>query len=326
MPEFTRDVAGHVVGLRPDRWRLNSPQSHHTVVNWKLVDGCDESAVAALKIHVVRLIETVSTAHSANTFKEVAGYLRLLRDDNSVPSRSVTLSSLMWMLERHRAKRVGYKFHHIRQWYVASADRMLEGFDDEVVYALQDLRIEGNTKGEAVLSADPEQGPLSEFDEEALRSALIRDDGPIDQRAALWLAFAFGTNPANLALLREEDFKAYHFGESTPSEYFLNIPRIKKRQPARTDFKARLVDGRLATIIESLIAHNRNLAPEDVVRPLFRVLAPRQTLLDGPLHDYAYHHTAAGITALIAEGARRLSVVSPRTKRPLVLNSRRLDG
>jgi hypothetical protein len=153
---------------------------------------------------------------------------------------------------------------------------------------------------------------------------LIRDNGPIDQRAAMWLSFAFGTNPANLALLREEDFKAYHFGDAAPSEYFLNIPRIKKRQPARSAFKTRFVDGRLARIIESLIEHNGALAPCDEVRPLFRTPTERRTLAGGPLSDYANHYSASGIMHLIAECAQRLNVLSPRTQERLVITARRL--
>ena len=324
VPDFTRDVAGHIVDLRGSVWRINSPDSSNTVLNWGVLGGCDEDAIGALRLHSVRLLETSSSRHAYNVFQSVSRFLRVLRDAADAPSTRVNLASLMWILERYRNKRIGYTFHHIRQWYVASADRMLEGFDDEVVYALEDLRVEGNTKGEAVLSADPEQGPLNEFEEEALRSALIRDNGPIDQRAAMWLSFAFGTNPANLALLREEDFKAYHFGDAAPPEYFLNIPRIKKRQPARTTFKTRFVDGRLAKIIETLIEHNRTVAPDDSVRPLFRAPSERRTLVGGPLADYANHHTATGITYLVADCARRMSVVSPRTKAPLVLTTRRL--
>ena len=324
VPDFTRDVAGHIVDLRPAKWRIHSADSAISAINWVSLDGCDEDAISALRLHIVRLLETKSSRHAYNTFQGVSRFLRALRDDMNAPFTSVTLASLMWELERHRAGRRGYKFHHVRQWYIASADRMLEGFDDEVVYALQDLRVEGNTKGEAVLSADPDQGPLNEFEEEALRSALLRDDGPIDQRAAIWLAFAFGTNPANLALLREEDFEANHFGAAAPSAYFLNIPRIKKRQPARSAFRKRNVDGRLAKIIQTLIEHNKLEAPDDTVRPLFRTQSARRTLVGGPLADYAHHQTGQGITTLIAWCADRLAVVSPRTKTPLVLTTRRM--
>jgi integrase len=324
IPDFTRDVAGHVVDLRSQKWRLHSPQSHHTLVNWKSLDGCDEEAIEALRMHIVRLIETSSVSHTLNAFKYVSDFLRLLSSDTDAPSRSINQVSLIWMLERLRAKRVGYKFHHIRQWYIASADRMLAGFDDEVVFSLQNLRVEGNVKGEAVLSHDPNEGPLSEFEEEALRSALLRDRGPIRQRAALWLSFAFGTNPANLALLREEDFKTYHFDGQAPTEHFLSIPRIKKRQPARSEFKTRLADGRLAEVLRELIEYNRTIAPDNTTRPLFRREIPRKTLFDGPLKEYAFHYTAAEITDLIAECVRRLDILSPRTRKPLTVTTRRL--
>jgi hypothetical protein len=47
-------------------------------------------------------------------------------------------------------------------------------------------------------------------------------------------------------------------------------------------------------------------------------------LVGGPLAEYAYHHIASGITDLIAKCAQRLKVISPRTKEPLLLTTRRL--
>jgi hypothetical protein len=323
IPTLTIDTAGHQVDLRGVKWRVNCAMSSRTSINLALLAGCDESAVSALKVHVVRLIETASPAHVITTFQNVSRFLRALRDEKAT-ARTVSLGSLIWYLERLRKKRSGYQFHHIRQWYRASADRFLVGFDDDVLFAITDLRIEGNAKGFAVLSADPEEGPLSEFEEAALRRALIRDDGPIEQRAALWLAFAFGTNPANLSLLREEDFEVHHFEGDTPPAYFLNVPRIKKRVPTRTEFKKRYVDQPLAAILEELIAHNASIAPEDKIRPLFRLSSPRPTLTRGPLDAYAFHPTASMITSVIRECVGRLGVVSPRTQKPLAVTSRRL--
>ena len=323
IPEFTVDTAGHPVDLRSLKWRLNSVESTRTSMNWARLAGCDEHAVSALRIHVIRLIETASVSYAMTTFQYVGRFLKTIRSAEC-PTPTLTLASLTWYLERLRENRNGYQFHHVRQWYKASADRLLDGFDDEVVFALGDLRIEGNAKGFAVLSADPEDGPLSEFEEAALRRALIRDDGPIEQRAALWLSFAFGTNPANIALLREDDFEAREFGGDTPPAYFLNIPRIKKRLPPRAEFKKRYVDQPLALILQELIARNKRLANGDAIRPLFRLEAARPSLVDGPLEEYAFHPSATTITALMAECAARLGVVSPRTEKPLDVNARRL--
>jgi integrase len=322
VPEFTRDVSGHVVDLRPAKWRLNSTTSQDTLLDWSKLGGCDESSMAALRLHIVRLIETNGTAHVSNAFRVLSTFLVALRDHRHPADPS--LANLMWHLEQLRKRRLGYQFHYVKQWYISSADRLLEGFDDEVVFALEDLSVGGNAKGFAVLSADPERGPLTEFEETALRQALLRDDGPIEQRAALWLAFAFGTNPANLGLLREEDFIRFHFPDATPSAYFLNIPRIKKRQPERTEFKKRAVDNPLALVIEELIARNAEMSKDDVVRPLFRLAEPRRTLLDGPLADYAQHPSSTMMTNLIGECVARLHVKSPRTGEPLKVTSRRL--
>lgn len=325
IPAFTVDVVGHAVDLRStSEWYLHSATSKRVKLRWSHVDGCDEDAVSSLRFHMVRLIETKGTALVENTFRIISMFLRKMRDSEDAPSKSLTLASLMWYLGLLRIARRGYQFHNIRQWYVASADRFLDGFDDEVVYALEDLRIEGNAKGFAVLSADPEHGPLSELEERALRAALIRDRGPIEQRAAVWLAFAFGTNPANLALLREEDFIAKHFPGDVPSAFFLQMPRIKKRQLPRSDFKTRFVDNPLAEIIEELIANNKLVAGNDSVRPLFRTNVARGRLIGGPLEEYANHNSAEAITSLIAKCVDRLGVNSPRTGKPLRVTTRRL--
>ena len=322
IPEFTRDIAGYVVDLRPVQWRLNSTTAQHTLMDWTKLVGCDEASITALRVHIVRLIETNGTAHVSNAFRVLSSFLTALRD-HRLPA-SASLANLMWYFEQLRGKRLGYQFHYVKQWYISSADRLLEGFDDEMVFALEDLSVGGNAKGFAVLSADPEQGPLTEFEEAALRHALLRDDGPIEQRAALWLAFAFGTNPANLSLLREEDFIRFNFPGDTPSAYFLNVPRIKKRQPERTGFKKRAIDNPLAVVIEDLITRNAAMSKDDAIRPLFRLTEPRPALLGGPLSEYAHHPSSGMITNLIAECVARLDVKSPRTREPLKVTTRRL--
>jgi integrase len=318
--DFTRDFAGNAVDLRPIKWSLNI--AHRSAsLDWSRLDGCDRDAVSALRLHIVRLIETRSGSHVVNTFEAVTKYLISMREALEDP---LAIGSLLSYLAQLRGKRDGSPFHLVRYWYVQSADRGLAGFNDEIVFALQDLRIEGNAKGVAVLSSDPNGGPLSEFEEEALRSALIRDKGPLQERLALWLAFAYGTNPANLALLREEDFITYQFGDAAPAEHFLNIPRIKKRTKARADFKKRYVSAQLAAIIKELVDLNRSRFPKDTVRPLFRRSKASKSLAKGPISEYACHLKSHEITGLISRCARRLCVLSPKTGLPIALSTRRL--
>lgn len=323
-PLHVLDVGGHAVEIASSLWRLHD-STFPANINWNRLDGCCADAVRALKWQIIRLIETRSARHACNTARYIGDFLCALRDNREGIENSVALKSLVWYLERLRKKRIEYQFHHIRAWYVASTDRLLQGFDDETAFALADLRVGGNKKGFAVLSQDPDEGPLSEFEEAALRRALVRDTGPIQQRAALWLALAFGTNPANLSLLREEDFTSHEFDDGTPPAYFLNVPRIKKRTLPRAEFKTRYVDQPLAAIIRELLDFNKTLSSiHQTCRPLFRLREPRPTLKDGPLADFSFHYSAGGITGLIADCVRRLGVVSPRTKMPLKVTTRRL--
>ncbi|MGB8204315.1 MAG: hypothetical protein WCE83_06535 [Candidatus Baltobacteraceae bacterium] len=322
IPDFTRDVAGNIVDVRGSEWHLDIAHRSQ-VLRWDALAGCDDDAVAALRIHVLRLLETKSGDHARNTFDQVKRYLTAVRDEGNEKD-PLAIAELLRYLARLRDTKSGWQFHNIRRWYVLSADRALAGFSDEVVFALQDLRIEGNSKGVAVLSSDPNEGPLQPFEEEALRSAIIRDNGPIQERAALWLAFAYGTNPANLALLREEDYVTYDFRGAAPPEYFLNVPRIKKRVPARTDFRKRHVSAELALIIRELLEWNRSHFTNDGVRPLFRRARTNSVGPDNPISEYAHHVDSVGITNLIARCAQRLGVISPKTGNPIMVTTRRL--
>lgn len=322
IPKATHDVHGLIVDLSTSRWRLHDPKAD-CVLNWDLLKVCNDDAKRAFQIHVVRLIERTSPAYVQATFRFVGNFLKaIVRKD--APSHDVNVSSLLWYLERLRKQGTEYQFHHIRAWYRASADRLIDGFDADVVFALDDLRIAGNKKGFAVLSADPDEGPLTEFEEAALRRALIRDNGAIQERAALWIMLAFGCNPANLSLLREEDFRAYHFDGGVQSAFFLEVPRIKKRMLPRSAFKKRSVDLPLANVINELIDYNRERFPEGGVRPLFRARRGRRTLANGPLKEYALHCTAHDIAALVSSCVSRLNVKSPRTGEALSVTPRRL--
>jgi hypothetical protein len=322
IPKATRDVHGFVVDLAQSQWRLHDAK-RAIVLNWELLKDCNDEAVRAFHVHIVRLIETASPDYVMATFRFVGNFLKAITSSKS-PSHEVDLPSLLWYLERLRERSNAYQFHHVRQWYRESADRLIDGFDDEVVFALDDLRIPGNKKGFAVLSADPEGGPLTEFEETALRRALIRDTGPIQERAALWLSLAFGPNPANISLLREEDYEPHRFDGDVAPAFFLKIPRIKKRMLPRSDFKTRSVDLPLAEVLEELIAYNRREDPGDQVRPLFRKRSGRRTVAGGPLEEYAYHCTAADITTLMASCVERMGVKSPRTGELLKITARRL--
>jgi len=304
-------------------WILRSALRRN-VIDWKRYRTCPLNAINALKLEAIRLLETRSMEHTSSVVRNVGNYLLALHAKKEF-NNTVSLRSLLWYLERLRKRRREYHFIAVRRWYLASTDRLLDGFDDETAFALTELRICGPEQGVAVLSDDPDEGPFSALEEVALRSALARDTGPIQERVAMWLCLAYGRNTANLSLLREEDFITEEYGGNVPPSYFIMMPRIKKRQLTRADFKRLRVNRAIALLIMELIEVNRTIAPEVMgPRPLFRRSAPRDLGQGGAFGSYSFHKAPHQIKELINRWAERMAVISPRTGKLLGITARRM--
>jgi hypothetical protein len=222
----------------------------------------------------------------------------------------------------------------VRQWYLYGADNGYQNFSADVAFEIEQLRIGGNTKGQAVLSMDPEDGPLSDLEVRALLNALRASEVsgllPIQEKAALWLSIALGPNPMQMALLEEEDLKVFTDGQGA-TFHQLDVPRHKKGnvQP-RSDFRRRSLNAEIAGVVEQLIEENKALraqvpsGSESGKRPLFLRVKPRADLAGGPLDEYRHHVSSAEFSRMVVAAVDALCVMSHRTGRPLKANSRRL--
>lgn len=191
----------------------------------------------------------------------------------------------------------------VRSWYVWCADLGFPHFDSEAAFELGRLTIGGNSKGLAVLSRDPNAGPIEETDfgnlTQALRD-LDKSEKPrqLLERCLVWLVIATGANPKNLALLKEGDLTSHRDRETGEKVYVLNIPRIKKRgAKVRTQFKPRRLHTFLGSMLEDLIAENgrrdRGFSSSEnekcrPSRPLFRRKTPNRWA-NTDAAEYAWH-------------------------------------
>ena len=138
----------------------------------------------------------------------------------------------------------------------------------------------------------------------------MNDDGPLIERAVAWSLLALGCNPANIAFLCEDDFNTISNGDD--AFLSVNIPRIKKRLPMRSQFKTRKLDRSLAAIFEELRNRNKEIeVPPGYSRPLFSRLTPRPACMGTPIEAFAYHYNSAEIRDLLKRCVRRLKLCSP---------------
>ncbi len=333
LPDQIVDSHGLPMRIDGDVWRFNTP-SHDTSFDFSRRDIQNPWLTYSLKQHLIHSVQRVSPMSGYVTIRLNTLYLtkaeswQELRCASSLESHATALGKCMReVLEHFRREKILHNFGGLRLWYLWCTDNLQEfGFDADDAYQMEMVRVPGMEKGLAVRLDDAEAGPINDAELILLRTALLKDSSTdwehVQERAAVWLALAFGRNPANYARLRVCDYGPLVDDQGI---FGLRIPRIKKMQLPRTAFKLEYVDERLAAVIQQLVEANARLADAaNNDRPLFRRNAPRHLMAGTHMDAWAWHLTSNDFTSLIKSAARRYELISPRTGRPLNLTTRRL--
>lgn len=175
-----------------------------------------------------------------------------------------------------------------RRWFVFCADEEYEGFHQELATVLENQVIGGNPKGEAVLSNDPNKGPLQSVEVFALQGQILSElrsaTDSIDDLLVVWTCLSFGAYPKAMQYLNEEDLIRTDLPDGGV-KYELRIPRLKKRGVSpRQEFHVRPVDPRIGRLFERKIAKNKDvwkfafflLEGRDIKRPMERPMFPAE--------------------------------------------------
>ncbi|MFN4350538.1 MAG: tyrosine-type recombinase/integrase [Hylemonella sp.] len=335
LPDQVIDAHQLPMDISQDVWRFNDPVTD-AIFDFSRTGITNKWLIYSVKRHLIFCIQRVSPRECWNTVRLNFLYLSKCQSwsrlctANSIEAHSQALTRVMSeVVELLRREGTLYNFARIRAWYRWCVDYLPEfGFDPDESYKLELIRVPGNEKGVAVRTDDLDGGPLNDTELILLRKALQADRSilpiHIQQRSALWLSLVYGRNPANFVQLRVEDLKKIIDSESDEL-WELNIPRIKKRQRPRSDFKSEYVTQLLADIVNELIQfghdEDSSLGPN---RPIFVRKSPRVGLLDGPMAEWAWHLTTNEFTGLIRDAVERYGIVSPRTGEALAISTRRL--
>lgn len=325
------DLAGLPVDATSWKWRLNDVGSkyalnwHRLPLNQEMLEATARYLADMIKSHAPGTVRI-----AFNTLQLLAhskSFIRAKEESDIVPA--VIISELRAYLPKDRH----YKLSTIRAWYRGCADLGYNTFSPEVAFELDEYRIGGGLKGQAVLSLDPNEGPLNDLEITALLNAL-RAAGrsnsiSLQERAALWLCVALGANTVQYALMCEDDIDV--ISEDGRRFVQIKVPRIKKRtQYNRAEFRKRKLTDEIGGVLLDLIEQNvgrrepEGVGGEALKRPLFVRRRLRPGSPDAPLADYGWHLYATEFVDLVQAAVRRLNVISPRTGAPLHVTPRRL--
>lgn len=325
------DLAGLPVDASGPVWALNNFRVP-VELDWDTIPIKSPDARAATITIVSELVKTQTPDAVRNMF----GFLKHLNNSKTFienDSRGEKYSFNIFTELREYFSDAAWRLHYFRAWYQACCDLGAEQFSAEVALELQGRIVGGNRKGHAVLSFDPEEGPLTDLEITGLLNALNArrhsNSMSLPEKVALWLCIALGCNPIQFALLREDDVEV--IGNGTDRFVQIRVPRMKKRsQQPRQDFRTRKLTGEIGDIVLDLIDWNRARRSADGwsdarhAFPLFVRERPRQEHLDGPMTEYARHLYSQEVTHLVSRAVDALGVVSPRTGKRLNVTTRRL--
>ncbi|EQD80311.1 site-specific recombinase, phage integrase family, partial [mine drainage metagenome] len=227
------------------------------------------------------------------------------------------------MLDANCGYYLGSLSGFLQKWH----DLEVPGVTDDAVALLKQMRIQGNQKGEAVLTMDTENGPFSDIEVEAIQSSLGRayEEGNIglEDYLLVWLFLALGQRPIQYASLKVCDVGTEKSKDGTII-YTLRVPRAKQRgHLLRGDFKQRVL---IPQIGEKLVQYAMEVQenfmgklPEPSQSPLFPAKRSKQ---DEPI-GFEYHRTSATLSTALEKTLLNLKVISERTGERLHITATR---
>jgi len=293
--------SGDVVDTSGVEWQIGPREC----LNWALMPLVPGRTLRAIQAYFKNLIRCGSSSYVLSQFSHLSALFRYAVKGNFKVNNPTIFNTRFYeririiLRENLSAGTVLNYLDAYRRFYLWGTDAGFEGFDYEEATILENRVIGGNAKGVAVMSDDPNEGPLRPYELDAvaayLRQATDERVLPTAVLAAVWLFLAFGTNPKNLWLLNEEDLIKTTLTDGSVS-YALRIPRIKKREAVlRAGFKSRPLDPEIGRLLEELIQENADSQMSEAVRenalferPLFRRLVAHPKLITTSFFSHAF--------------------------------------
>lgn len=265
-----------------------------------------------------------SPAHTQNLYQRLLHFLRSM-----APAQVESISAAHLLSYRAQLKTSN-------QWYLGNLSGLLRQWrrlgypcvDSDVELLLKQLRIKGNQKGVAVLTVDPDEGPFTNLEIEALQAALnaayAAGQMPTATYVLAWLYMLLGQRNKQHAALKVCDVRVTESTDGAKS-YSIMMPSVKNREssPRAVLVERMLIEhfGEvLATYAETVRQQFASVLDDPSQAPLFPVT--RYTEGEGT-EGFEFHRTAGDIGQILTQAIKGLSVISERTGLPMHISPRR---
>ncbi|AUN29467.1 site-specific integrase [Niveispirillum cyanobacteriorum] len=323
LPSSIRSRDGAEVCLDGDVWYVTGPSAAYQFSFRRLREFASDELVASAKAVIVHYMERHSLAHANNIMDRFVAFIRFA--GKAVPLQKITAPDVL-SYRATLASNTEWYLGTLRGFFRSWVDLRLAGLDPEVIKVLDKVRLKGNRKGDAVRTADPEKGPFTEMELQAIVTALndafAHDEIDIADYVLVQLFLALGARAIQLATLKISDFSVTQ-ASSGERAYLIQLPRAKQRgKEPRAEFKPRRLSGDLGRLVEAHCEATKRVwvnlgIPLDQLP--FWPNPENVNTSEGLLH----HSTATDLNNRVQSVFDVLKVVSERTGFSLIVSTRR---
>lgn len=311
---ITRTRGGALFDPNHERWVIREGHVAASINFAKFSNLATSKFLEGLKKTLIWYAENKSLRHADNMFKRAEHLIRHINEGGQNPIFQVTSVDL---INYQSAQPENQKWYlgalagFLKKWHALGHP----GVTPEAVKLLNELRLKGNKKGEAVLTLDPYDGPFTDIELESLQGALNQAYScnwiAEDEYLLAWLFMLLGQRPAQYALLKVCDVLAPTIKDGSHI-YILRIPRVKQRKAARLEFKERLITPQIGKLLYEYALKVKTsfegLLDDPSQAPLFP-----QTINSNQPEGMEFHQTSTLLAGKLTRILNGLEVYSERT-------------
>lgn len=227
--DFDQDTCisfkGYEFNIYDDYWILDI----NTTINVKTLRAIRKDILQDVLLTLASFSKNSSSFHAANMCKYVAKYLEITNEDH------FSILGLLNYKNYYSSKKDEYKVAMLRVFLKKIYDLGYSAVDDQVYDLIDSWRLSGNEKGAAVLSLDPDEGPFSPFEFQAIvtrtNEYLAENKLSLYEAALIKVFCATGRRPIQISSLKVKDLYISSKYKLNTGEHpsVLNIPKAKLR-------------------------------------------------------------------------------------------------
>ncbi len=319
LPNVIKPRNGSSFDPREMRWTFHDGVDTVSL-NFEVIEWAAPSLIESMKLILAWYAENASAGQLKTHFYLLRRLIDFIAERSGTEVSEITgvdlinyrvtlLPSEEWLL--------GAAASCLKRWHALQ----IPGVTKDANQFLKQVRLKGGVKGKAVLTMDPEVGPFSDIEMQAIHDALngSYSNGSVElgDYVLVWLFILLGQRPRQFALLKVCDVSALPKADGS-SEYIVRVPRIKQHnQTHRDELKDRLLTpsfGRLLNEYARAIEQRFDGVLSDSKQaPLF----PAERKPADQPSEFAYHRTSFSLSKRLIRVMERLKVWSERTGKEL---------